>query len=142
DPQANSTQVFIHPSIEIDVDKSLYSVLVKFAPIESIVRKTSLNNLSLAPSDLRLSGVDLELANAFDNRSARLQRALDVVRNKYDYVIIDNPPSLGLLTVNTFAASDHLIIPVSTAFFALTGLVQLQETIEMVRAQLNPSIEI
>ena len=73
-----------------------------------------------------------------------MKRAVDGIKNKYDYIIIDNPPSLGLLTINSFVASDRLIIPVSTAFFALTGLVQLQETIGMVKdtAQLNPNLEI
>jgi chromosome partitioning protein len=90
-----------------------------------------------------LSSIDLELAQAIDNRSARLKRAVDEVKSRYDYVIIDNPPSLGLLTINSFVASDRLVIPVSTAFFALTGLVQLQETIEMVRqTQLNPQLAI
>lgn len=75
----------------------------------------------------------MELAQAFDNRSARLRQAIHLVQNRYDYIIIDNPPSLGLLTINSFVASQRLIIPISTAFFALTGLVQLQETITMVQ---------
>ena len=95
------------------------------------------------PSHIRLSSADLELAQAFDNRSERLKRALGRLKGRYDYIIIDNPPSLGLLTINAFAASEKLIIPVSTGFFALTGLVQLQESIDMVKqTRLNPSLDI
>lgn len=143
DPQANATQVFIDPDHEISPDRSLYTVMTSFAPLAGIIVRTALPNLHIAPSHIRLSGVDLELAQAFDNRSARLRRALDPVRDQYDYVVIDNPPSLGLMTINSFVASDRLVVPVSTAFFALAGLVQLQETIGMVRqTQLNPGLEI
>lgn len=143
DPQTNATQVFIHPDNEISPDKSLYNVMVNFAPISNVLIETQFPNLHVIPSHIRLSGVDLELAQALDNRSERLKKALDPVRDRYDYIVIDNPPSLGLITINSFTASDKLIIPVSTAFFALSGLVQLQETIGMVKhAQLNPALEI
>jgi chromosome partitioning protein len=144
DPQTNTTQVFIHPDIEIELEKSLYNVIMKFAPLTTVIHETRFPNLHFVPSHIRLSSADLELAQALDNRSARLKRAVDDIRDRYDYIIIDNPPSLGLLTINSFVASDRLIIPVSTAFFALTGLVQLQETIGMVRdtAQLNPTLAI
>lgn len=143
DPQTNTTRVFIHPDEEIEVDKSLYSAIIKFSPLSPIIRETKTDNLHIVPSHIRLSSADLELAQAFDNRSERLKKALSKVRDRYDYVIIDNPPSLGLLTINSFVASEKLIIPVSTGFFALTGLVQLQETIDMVKqTQLNPELEI
>ena len=143
DPQANTTRVFIHPDVEIELEKSLYNVIIKFAPLAPIIRETRLDNLHCVPSHIRLSSADLELAQAFDNRSERLKRALLTLKDRYDYVIIDNPPSLGLLTINAFVASDRLIVPVSTGFFALTGLVQLQETIDMVKqTQLNPGLDI
>lgn len=143
DPQGNTTQVFIHPNIEIELEKSLYQVMMKFAPLTHIIQPTQQANLYFTPSHIRLSGVDLELAQAFDNRSARLQQALEKVKAQFDYIIIDNPPSLGLLTINAFVACDRILIPVSTAFFALTGLVQLQETISMVKqTQLNTQLEI
>jgi len=143
DPQGNSTRVFIHPDVEIDLEKSLYNTILNFAPLSSIIQETRFNNLSFVPSHIRLSSADLELAQAFDNRSERLKRALSRLKDQYDYIIIDNPPSLGLLTINSFVASDKLIIPVSTGFFALTGLVQLQESIDMVKqTQLNPSLNI
>ena len=143
DPQTNTTRVFIHPDIEIDLEKSLYNSIIKLSPLSTIVRETRFPNLHIIPSHIRLSSADLELAQALDNRSERLKRAIGKLRDKYDYIIIDNPPSLGLLTINAFTASDKLLIPVSTGFFAMTGLVQLQETVEMVKQnQLNPSLEI
>ncbi len=143
DPQANTTGVFIHPNIEIPLDKSLYNVILKFAPLATVIQKTPFDNLHFVPSHIRLSSADLELAQAMDNRSERLKRALGKTRDEYDYIIIDNPPSLGMLTINSFTASDKIIVPVSTGFFALTGLVQLQETIAMVKqTQLNPNLEI
>lgn len=143
DPQGNTTSVFIHPEYEIPLDKSLYSVLIDFVPIASVVMPTKVNTLDFVPSHIRLSGVDLELAPAIDNRGARLQNAMKEVSKAYDYVVIDNPPSLGLLTVNSFSASDRLLIPVSTAYFALTGLVQLQETVAKVKqSRLNPDLDI
>jgi len=143
DPQTNTTRVFIHPDIEIDLDKSLYNSIIKLSPLSTIIRKTRFPNLDIVPSHIRLSSADLELAQALDNRSERLKRAIGNLKDKYDYIIIDNPPSLGLITINSFTASDKLLIPVSTGFFAMTGLVQLQETVEMVKQnQLNPSLEI
>lgn len=143
DPQANTTSVFIHPHGEVDVDKSLYHVLFNFAPLHKVVQPTHVDNLSIAPAHIRLSSLDLELANALDNRAARLRNSLADVQDQYDYIIIDNPPSLGLITINSFTASDSLLIPVSTAYFALTGLVQLRETIDMVKTrQLNPDLKI
>jgi chromosome partitioning protein len=143
DPQANATSVFLYPDREIDLEKSLYQALINFAPLTPLLRPSQLSNLDFVPSHIRLSSADLELAQAIDNRSARLRKALDRVKQQYDYVVIDNPPSLGLLTINAFAASDYLIVPVSTAYFALTGLVQLIETINTVKeTDLNPDLEI
>ncbi|HUV53522.1 MAG TPA: ParA family protein [Dehalococcoidia bacterium] len=143
DPQGNVTQVFLHPNKEIELEDSLYNVIIKFSPLSNVVRKTRFDNLDFAPSHIRLSSADLELAQAFDNRSERLKRSLGKLKDQYDYILIDNPPSLGLLTINSFVASDRLLIPVSTGFFAMTGLVQLQESIAMVKqAQLNPALEI
>jgi chromosome partitioning protein len=143
DAQANSTRVFIHPDVEAPLEKSLYNVIINFSPLSSVIRKTISNNLSFVPAHIRLSGIDLELAQAIDNRSERLKRALEAVKEQFDYIIIDTPPSLGILTINSFVASDKLLVPVSTGFFALTGLVQLQETIDKVRqTQLNPTLGI
>ena len=143
DPQCNTTRVFIHPNEETDREKSLFNAILNFAPLSGIIQDTRFNNLSFVPSHIRLSSADLELAQAFDNRSERLKKALSKVKDQYDYILIDNPPSLGLLTINSFVASEKLVIPVSTGFFALTGLVQLQESINMVKqTQLNPNLDI
>lgn len=142
DPQCNTTQVFLQQE-EPEQEQSLYGTLINFVPLESVIRPTAYTNLYIVPSHIRLSGVDLELANAMDNRSARLKQALSRVESHYDYIIIDNPPSLGLLTINSFVSSHALLIPVSTAFFALSGLVQLQESIGMVhQPQMNPNLSI
>ena len=143
DPQANTTRVFVHPDVEVALEKSLYNVIVKLSPLAPVIQTTRFGDLHFVPSHIRLSSADLELAQALDNRSQRLKRALCRIEDKYDYIIIDNPPSLGLLTINAFAASDRLIIPVSTGFFVLTGLVQLQATINMVKqTQLNRGLDI
>jgi len=143
DPQANVTKVFINPDDEIPLQRSLYNALINFYPLENIIQETQMKNLFLAPSHIRLSGTDLELSQAMDNRSERLKQAIEPIKDHYDYIIIDTPPSLGLLTINALAASEKLIIPVSTGFFALTGLVQLQETIQRVKqTKLNQNLAI
>ena len=143
DPQNNSSLVFTHPQMEIELEKTLHSALINFAPIATITHRTRVDNLSVVPSHLRLSSLDLELAQAFDNRSERLKRSLGDLPQQYDYIIIDNPPALGLLTINSLVACDRILIPVSSGLFALTGLVQLQETMGMIRqTQLNPGLEI
>jgi chromosome partitioning protein len=143
DPQANITKVLIRSEDEIPLQNSLYKVLLDFYPLENIIQETKTNNLFLAPSHIRLSGADLELSQAIDNRSERLKRAIISAVQDYDQIIIDTPPSLGLLTINALAASDKMIIPVSTSYFALNGLVQLQEIINLVKqTQLNPLLNI
>ncbi len=143
DPQSNTSQVFIHPDVELELEQTLYNVIMRFSPLASVVRETMCQNLQLVPSHIRLSSADLELSQALDNRSARLKEAVAEIKSQYDYIVIDNPPSLGLITINSFTASDALIIPVSTAYFALTGLDQLRETITMVKqTRLNPDLKI
>lgn len=143
DPQGNTTSVFIQNRDEIPISQSLYPVLMNFYPLTGILVSTQTKNLSIAPSHIRLSGIDLELAQVFDNRSERLKKAIESIKSQFDYIIIDTPPSLGLLTINALTASEKLIIPVSTGYFALTGLVQLQEAISMVKqTQLNPKLDI
>ena len=143
DPQGNTTRVFMLESDEVPIEETLYNVLLNFYPLTNIIKETHTDNLFLAPSHIRLSGFDLELSQAFDNRSERLKRALSPISNQYDYIIIDTPPSLGLLTINALAASEKLVIPVSTGFFALTGLVQLQEAFQMVKqTKLNERLDI
>ncbi len=143
DPQANISKVFIKNDDEVPLQRTLYNVLINFYPLENIIQETQTKNLFIAPSHIRLSGADMELSQAMDNRSERLKRSLSPIVGQYDHILIDTPPSLGLLTINALAASNKLLIPVSTGFFALTGLVQLKETIEMViQTQLNQGLSI
>lgn len=143
DPQANTTKVLFTSEDEVPLQRSLYNVLINFYPLANILQETKTLNLYIAPSHIRLSGTDLELSQAMDNRSERLKKAISPMLKEFDHIIIDTPPSLGLLTINALAASNQLIIPVSTGYFALTGLVQLRETIDMVmQTQLNPALQI
>lgn len=143
DPQTNTTRVFIHPETELQKEKTLYNAIINLSSLAAVIQPTKCDNLDLVPSHILLSSADLELAKALDNRSERLKRAFVRLRAIYDYVIIDNPPSLGLLAINAIVASDSLIVPVSTGYFALAGLVQLQEMIDMVKqTQLNPKLQI
>lgn len=143
DAQANTTRVLSSSEEEVLLQRSLYNVLINFYPLENIIQETSTRNLYIAPSHIRLSGTDLELSQVMDNRSERLKKSLAPVLSEYDHIIIDTPPSLGLLTINSLTACDQVLIPVSTGFFALTGLVQLQETMDMVQqTQLNSKLHI
>jgi len=122
---------------------TLYDVLTLRKPMLEAVVKTALPGLDLIPSDPDLSGLELELAQEA-RRSFRLRDALDEVRRAgaYTYVLIDCPPSLNLLTVNAMAAADAVLVPLQCEFFALEGLSQLMRTVDLVRASLNPSLEI
>ena len=126
---------------EMDKSESMYSVLIDQKPLREIIRKTKTPNLYIAPSHIRLSSADLELANALDNRSERLARKINEVKREYDFIVIDNPPSLGLLTINALTASEWVFIPVAQGFFSLHGLSQLSETLAMVKQQLNPNLK-
>jgi chromosome partitioning protein len=123
--------------------KTLYDVLMDGLPVAEAVVRTELPQLDLLPSDPDLSGVELELGQT-PRRSYRLRDALAGVRSggTYDYVLIDCPPALSLLTVNAMTAADAVLVPLQAEFFALEGLTQLMRTIELVRGSLNPALEI
>ena len=114
--QSNATRVFLHPAVEVPLETSLYDVIMNFSPVSSVARSTGSHNLSLVAAHIRLSGMDLELAQAIDNRSERLKRAPGAARDSFDYVIIDTSPSLGILAINSVVASSRLLMPVSTGF--------------------------
>ncbi len=139
DPQGNaSTGLGINPR---DVNASIYDVLMQDTPALDAVEPTSLKNLFVIPATLDLAGAEIELVPAF-SRELKLKRALDSVRTEYDVVLIDCPPSLGLLTVNGLAAADDVIVPIQCEYYALEGLGQLLRNVALVRSSLNASLEV
>ncbi len=139
DPQANATSgIGINKH---DVHKSTYHILLEEAKVAEILQKTAIDNLLLAPSNLDLTGAEVELVGAL-GREYRLKRALQLEKNNFDFIIIDSPPSLGLLTINGLCAADSVIIPVQCEYYALEGLTQLHHTIQLVKENLNPGLAI
>jgi len=139
DPQANATSgIGINKH---DIQKSTYHILLEELKLSDIIQKTIVNNLILAPSNLDLTGAEVELVGAL-GREYRLKRALQAEKNNYDFMIIDSPPSLGLLTINGLCAADSVIIPVQCEYYALEGLTQLHNTIRLVKENLNPNLNI
>ena len=120
---------------------SLYEALIEQRPLESVVLKTELEHLSLAPSDRNLIGAEVELVSVLA-REYRLKEALAPLLPSFDYVIVDCPPSLGLLTVNALTAADSVLVPMQCEFFALEGLSELTATLTRVKRALNPELEI
>jgi len=143
DPQANATTgLGARPA---DGERTMFEVLLGEVPIAAIVRGTPVPNLTLAPSSRELAGLSVllpKLAQREWRLEDSLRRATSVTGAAYDFVLVDCPPSLGLLTVNGLVAADEVIIPVQTEYFALEGLAQLLETIDAVRGGLNPALRV
>lgn len=139
DPQANCTSGLGFESRR--VNDSAYEILIGQTSVEDAVLPTSLPNLDIIPSDINLVGAEIEMVEVLA-RERILARALDKIRSKYDFIVIDCPPSLGLLTLNSLTAADSVLIPVQAEYFALEGLGQLLNTIKIVRRRLNPALEI
>ncbi|HLD25922.1 MAG TPA: AAA family ATPase [Candidatus Andersenbacteria bacterium] len=139
DPQANATSGL---GVTMGPDTStLYEVLVEGAPVLKALQRTGHANLAILPSTTNLAGAAIELMNQ-PYREYRLRRALKVLRDKVDFVLIDSPPSLGLLTINGLVAADSVLIPVQCEYWALEGLNQLLQTVELVRSHLNPRLQV
>ena len=119
----------------------MYDVLIRETPMEDCIEPTTWGNLFVAPASLDLAGAEIELVPAF-SREQRLKRALEAVLDDYDYVLIDCPPSLGLLTVNGLAAAHEVLVPIQCEYYALEGLGQLLRNVELVRRNLNPTLEV
>ena len=139
DPQANATS-----SLGLDpngVELSTYDALIGNAALSAVVVDSGRSQLALAPASRALAGAQVELVDLAD-RDQRLKRALDEVVRQYDVVLVDTPPSLGILTLNAMVAADLLLAPVQCEYLALEGVAQLMETIELVRATLNPRLEL
>lgn len=139
DPQGNATS-----GVGVDkaaLDQCIYDLLVQDEVVENVVVETETPNLSVIPATIDLAGAEIELVSVF-SRESKLKNALSNVREKFDYVLIDCPPSLGLLTLNALTASDFVLVPIQCEYYALEGLGQLMRTIQLVQKHLNANLEI
>jgi chromosome partitioning protein len=139
DPQGNATSNL--GLIKDGKVNSIYQVMSDEKPVEEAIYETPVKNLSIIPANIDLAGVEVELVYMTE-REYVIKKIFEKVKNNYDYITIDCPPSLGLLTINAFTASDAVIIPIQCEFFALEGLSQLMNTIRLVKKKLNPEINI
>jgi len=139
DPQGNATSgIGIKKS---EIKQCIYDVLISEVNIENIIVSTEIPKLSVAPATIRLAGAEAELVGMMA-RDQRLRRALERVKNKFDYILIDCPPSLGNLTLNALAAADSIIVPIQCEYYALEGLSQLIKTVQLVQRYSNPDLQI
>jgi len=139
DPQGNATSgVGIEKA---EVDQCIYDVLVDDVKAQEVIKTTAVENLYCIPATIQLAGAEIELVPTI-SREVRLKRAIEEVKGQFDYVIIDCPPSLGLLTINALTASDAVLIPVQCEYYALEGLSQLLNTVRLVQKHLNQDLKI
>ena len=138
DPQGNATSGV---GAEKDIELSTYDVLVGETEIEETLEDTMIEGLKVCPSNINLAGAEVELVSMM-SREQRLKEKLESVKEEFDYILIDCPPSLGLITLNAFTASDSVLIPVQCEYYALEGLGQLINTINLVKKHLNKGIEV
>ena len=138
DPQGNATSGL---GIEKEFENSLYDVLVNEIDIMTTIKDSCIKTLKVCPSNMDLAGAEVELVSQM-SREFRLKEKLDPIRDNFDYIIIDCPPSLGLITLNSFTAADSVLIPVQCEYYALEGLGQLLNTINLVKKHLNKNLEI
>jgi len=139
DPQANSTSGLGIEKMKLKV--SIYNVIIDDIPLKRVLVQTKYKNLMLAPASINLAGAEVELVNVI-SREAKLSRVLKQVPAEIDYVIIDCPPSLGLLTINALTAADSVLIPIQCEYYALEGVTQLMSTINRIRTYLNKDLVI
>ena len=138
DPQGNATSGL---GVEKDLDNSIYDVLVNEVDIKATLQDTCVKTLKVCPSNMDLAGAEVELVSQM-SREFRLKEKIDPIKDEFDYIIIDCPPSLGLITLNSFTAADSVLIPVQCEYYALEGLGQLLNTINLVKKHLNKNLEI
>ena len=139
DPQANLS---VHFGVDVYAEmKSLYTMLIGEARADEVITRTAIENLDLIPSNINLAGAEIELVGVV-GRETILKEALGPVMGRYDYVLVDCPPSLGLLTLNALTTVNEVFIPLQTEFFALQGMSKLMETIRLVRRRLNPNLQV
>lgn len=139
DPQGNATSGLGFD--KRDIKKCVYNMLIDEIPATEIVRKTTYNNLDVLPATIQLAGAEIELVSRM-NREGRLKLALEKIKHNYDYVIIDCPPSLSLLTINALTAASSIIIPIQCEFYALEGVSMLMNSIQLVQRNLNPALKL
>lgn len=139
DPQGNaSSGVGV---VKSNLESCIYDTLINEYSLDKVIVKTALEKLDLVPARLDLAGADIELMSMM-SRERKLRTALDLVGNSYEYVIIDCPPSLGLLTINVLTAARYVILPIQCEYYALEGISQLLKTVDLIKQHLNPEIEI
>ena len=138
DPQGNASSGL---GVEKDVEYSTYDILVNDTKLEDTIQDTIIKNLKVCPANMGLAGAEVELVSMM-SREQRLKEKLDEIKDQFDYIFIDCPPSLGLITLNSFTASDSVLIPVQCEYFALEGLGQLLNTVNLVKKHLNKNIRI
>lgn len=138
DSQGNTTSGL---SKDVEFEETLYDVLLNDVSIEEAVVKTDIKKLSILPASIDLAGAEIEMVS-MEKREFLMKRKLDQVRDKYDFILIDCPPSLGLMTLNALVASQEILIPIQAEFYALEGLSQLVKTVQVVTRKLNPGLSI
>ena len=138
DPQGNATSGL---GVSKDVELSVYDILIGDTEFDETLQETAIKNLKVCPSNISLAGAEVQLVSMM-SREQRLKTKLDKIKDQYDYILIDCPPSLGLVTLNAFTASDSVLIPVQCEYFALEGLGQLLNTVNLVKKHLNKNLEI
>ncbi len=143
DPQSNLTSGLglLNAETEGVRAPSVYDMIINGKKAEEVFVASSIENLYVIPSSISLAGAEIELVGQI-SRESKLKSTLSTFATQYDYVIIDSPPSLGMLTINAFVASDHIIVPVQCEYFALEGISQLLNTVSMIKDSLNPKLEI
>ena len=139
DPQGNATTGLGIDGRNFDV--SMYDVMLHDVPLEDCIEPTNIRNLFIVPATIDLAGADIELVPVF-SRELRLRKAIDLVREDFQYILIDCPPSLGLITVNGLAAASEVLVPIQCEYYALEGVGQLLRNVELVRSNLNPGLEV
>ena len=139
DPQGNASSGYGVDKATLQ-GRTIYQVLIDNVPVTDVIQKTEFK-VDILPANIDLAGAEVELVAAI-SRETRLKKALDAVRDNYDYIIIDCPPSLGLLTLNSLTAADSVLVPIQCEFYALEGVAQLMRTIELVRSNLNADLQL
>lgn len=138
DPQGNATSGL---GVDKEQQFSIYDVLIEDIEVENTLQRTQVKNLDLCPSNINLAGAEVQLVS-MENREFRLKEKLDNIKEQYDFILIDCPPSLGLVTLNAFTASNSVLIPIQCEYYALEGLGQLLNTIELVRQHMNKELQV